>query len=275
MINGLRPPVEKLIKDSIKIKDPDLLYKYVKDITIYYSSEYKTNEDILNQFKNDIKGMVKYYQIYRDISGIDEKHDQLFSRYGMETFKNKNAEIIMRTVSEALEMLMYETSNLGIFLSNEELANLGLESVSLVTPTKQYKEYEIFGRFLEECGIEEGLRKFRTKYPTLKPSKILKTIYDVTMIYYSIRNGNAKPTQSVLKAFKLNQNAFNDFATKAKGKDIDGIVSLIHNTPNIDLKTRGTKKGLFDFFIKPQLGDISEDEYSRQNQNFRKKLNKK
>ena len=57
---GMRPPVAKLIRDIERINDSDVIYEYVEDIVSYYTSDYKTEERILEQYEIDIKSLINY-----------------------------------------------------------------------------------------------------------------------------------------------------------------------------------------------------------------------
>lgn len=273
---GTRPPVAKLIEESRNIKDSDILMQYIREITRFYSSEHKTSSEIMSQFKKDIDDIVQSYYMAQKMSGNIVGYEQ-YKVYGIDMPINKDFEKDMWGLSESLQLLMYETANMGLFLDDNSLLKLGLNNVMLNRPIEQMgKEWGKMGELIEEFGMEKGLEKFRRRYPkgTIKPSKILKSVYDCVIVYYKNHKPKDFPTPSskVLEVFKFNKESFLDFCGKYYGKNMDDIASALLSQSNINLSFSGAKKAIFDYFVLPFLGELTEREESNAYRNFRNRL---
>lgn len=162
---GTRPPVAKLIEESCNISDSDIRYSYIREITKFYSSEYKTSSEILSQFKKDIEDIVNsykmacYFSFEKDVCGL----------------------------SESLEYLMWETAHMGMILDDNTLLELELDKVLLRQPIEQMGEWTE----TNELGFPKGI---------VKPSKILRSVYDCALVFYksSRHEGNGTIPQNIV-----------------------------------------------------------------------------
>lgn len=273
---GTRPPVARLIEESRNIKDSDILMQYIREITRFYSSEYKTSSEIMNQFQKDIKDIVQSYFQACMMSGNTDDAEK-YKSYGIDMPINKEFEKDMWALSKSLDFLMWETAYMGIFLDDKSLLKLGLNKVMLERPIEQMgKEWDKLDELIEELGIEKGFEKFRRRYPkgTIKPSIILKSVYDCVIVYY--RNHKPKdfptPSSKVMEVFKFNKESFLDFCGKYYVKNMDDIASALLSQSNINLSFSGAKKAIFDYFVLPFLGELTEREKSNAYKNFRNRL---
>ena len=129
-ISGMRPPVANLILAAEVLNDVDDILSYVLDIASYYVSDVKTTEEIINQFQRDISLMVQQYLLAEQLSGNNEEYNKQLEKYGIAAIPiNKKFEKTMKTISIAIEILIREAANQGVFLDIETLEELGLRHI--------------------------------------------------------------------------------------------------------------------------------------------------
>ena len=272
---GTRPPVAKLIEESSVISDSDVLYSYIKEITRFYSSEYKTNSEILSQFKIDIGIIVSHYKM----------------ACGMSLEKD------VRGLSKSLNFLMWETANMGLFLNDETLIELGLDKVLLERPIEQMgEEWSELDRFTDKFGFELGLQKFREKYPegTIKPTKVLRSVYDCTFVYYKNRkpDGNGmipkdivlpswKDVDDKIKALFIYPENYNNFLNgcflpNGKVKEIKYIVDSynVHRSQKPETIQKGVPTLLYEFLRDNGIIIIPEDKPKSKLRSFQREFEK-
>ncbi len=248
---GTRPPVARLIEESCNISDSDILMQYIREITRFYSSEQKTSSEILNQFKKDIKDIVQSYKLamgfsfQKDINGL----------------------------SKALEFLMWETSFMGIFLDDDTLLRLELDKVSLKRPVEQLgEEWNKLDDFIKVYGEVKGWEKFCKQYPkgSIKPKKVLQSVYDCTCVYYEIRKAEADYPEipNELKNLFPNESQCIDFVKRNYGKTAAFVAHayldehrVIH--PSDANNSTPVRAILFKYFVEPFIKGEKEKESAR------------
>lgn len=236
-----RKPVEKVIKQARNIyRDSDTLVEYVKEITYYYSSEQKTREDILQQFYEDIKHMVGSYNTAYSFADPKGEMVESAKKFEVDYPVDKSFLEDMRGISEALHYLFWITSKKKLFLSVEQLEELGLRDISL----------------------ENAISKITH----------IRSVYDAAIRYY-IREGYLPegytkpvpdPPTKVLHCFQSCYRDYEDFYRASVGCSLEKIAENFYNSSMNKgyLLEFNRFKALYDFFVNPDKDSASYEDFA-------------
>lgn len=229
--SGTRSTVDKFIQAINKRMDDDLILEYIKDIASYYTSEYKTKEDILSTLESDIQSLMFCYRICCQASGHDEVYNKQMSQFKIEFIPNKAAEIPMRNISWGVMYLIREAAYCKVYLEPDKLEKLGLKCIP---------DPLIFNN-------NEG------------------TLYDFAIRQYGI-HGFIKPVPQapldVLKCFE-NKTFYESFYQDNKGRTPKEMAVNFYNLEmSVDfLKQFKAYKAFYDYFVDPDEHSPSYEDY--------------
>ena len=229
---GMRPPVAKLIRDIERINDSDVIYEYVEDIVSYYTSDYKTEERILEQYEIDIKSLINYYNMaYMSYVGYEPK-TELEKALRPKIEPNERYKIVVSNLRDAIDYLIYQASNFKIFLPLNKLEELGLKKVKLQKPIAIPKIDEVPENFKANT-IEEYWKEFqRINIKNKgKVKRVIESVYDSAISFYKAHgfvfdSDLPEIPDKLARIFRFDKRIFKDFSKECEEKDLIGVAEV-------------------------------------------------
>lgn len=245
---GTRLQIAKFINDIENINDSDIIFEYVREITSFYTSEYKSRNEILTQHEMDIEVLVRHYNIYNDLLKGHEPQNELERQMNYYWKPNPQYQPAVSNIQQALEFLIWESSKLKIFLPIEKLDKLGLKNIK-----RRTIKLPNFKEVTHKCEtFEEELKEWRKINKDAKSEYVIESLFDYAIHFYKM-NGNIinypDIPQKLARIFRYDKKICWEFCNECKGKDLEGVAIIYRkywDAGRIDVRSG---KPIFNEFV--------------------------
>ena len=275
-IPGMRVPVAKLIRDIENINDFDVLYKYVEDISFFYTSGSNSLERVLDQYEIDLRMLVQYYnRVYVNYAGYEPKTELEKVLYPA-IKPNAQLKVVVSNLIKCLEFLVQYAASNKIFLSLEKLEEIGLKNVKLLQPQIVPKVDNVPANF--ECkNMEERVDEFRriNVKNKGKVERVIESVFDSVIGFYKAHGyiiNLPEIPKKLQRAFKYDKQNYWKGIQRFKDKDLKEVALEYQKADYIE-KSNTIKPIFREFVAKPKGVKDNTKEFDKLYQEFYRILN--